>query len=389
MKIAFFVDTFFPQVNGVVTSVVGMAEELERQGHKVLIFAPKDDGCNFDKTFSKFPNIQFCLITSFDLTRLYPDQKFALTNLKIVKIFKDFNPDVVHIHTPFSLGTQGLLLAKRYHIPLVTTYHTNFTDKELLKALSGSNSLVWESIQKGLGHMLKMFLNYHQVVVAPTQDSLEEIEKLNLNAKSVVLPSPVDVESLQKARKVGLSLRKKMKLGKTMIYVGRLSGEKNIDQVIKILSLVNRDLPGVKLILIGDGPARKKLIKLSSELGVDSQVVWMGKKTHLELVKKGLYYLGDVFVTMSCFETQGLSTLEAMACGLPVVAANERGNKYLVDQNGFLVEKDDVEQAAKKVLEILSDKNLNNRLSKQSKTLAEKYRSKLVVKKLVEVYQEL
>lgn len=387
MKIAYFTDSFYPTINGVTTTILLFANGLVEAGHEVLIVAPKHSerdltGWNLD------PRVQVFLLPSLD-AKVYPDIRFGLPSNGVLKVINVFKPDVIHNCTPFTVGLVGLFIAKRYHIPLIASHMTNYTDEEALKSLGQFNNPISRMAVQGMTPLLTGFLNRHTFVLTPTVYAKQYLEDLGLIKPMFVVPSPVDVSACAKGKKNGLKLRQALGISQSLIFVSRLSAEKNIDALLNVFAYLNRLQPELKLVLVGDGIDRERLFSLASGLGVNKSVVWVGNMPHSQLINEGYYYLGDVFVTLSTMETQGLSTVEAMGCGLPVVGAKAVGTYEVVSEVGLLVNPDKPVLVAKGIEKLLQDKKKLQTMQAKSLERATDFSLEVCVSKLEVIYGKL
>lgn len=336
MHIAFFTDTFCPTVNGVVTSIVYYANELTNQGHQVLIIAPR----NKEKRNVRWGldrKVKTVLVPSFD-GKVYPDVRIGLPTVQIWREIQAFHPDSIVTFTPLSVGINGLLIAKTLRIPVSAFYMTNYADEEVGKAAQQFPKLIVRGAQKSAGTMIKRLLNLHDLVFVPSSDTREVTMSMGVSKPIVVVPSPINVKRLQKAKKRGLLLRQQLGIEESLLYAGRLSGEKNLERLIEVFASIHASRPHCKLILIGDGPTRNDLFAYATSLHVNQSIVWFGAVPHTELVDQGYYYCGDLFISLSEVETQGLAMVEAMACGLFPVGVRARATKDLLEHVGLLVD---------------------------------------------------
>ncbi|MBI2076001.1 MAG: glycosyltransferase [Candidatus Aenigmarchaeota archaeon] len=294
MKIAFFTDTYEPQINGVVTSINAFAKCMERHGNTVSIFCPSPGG-NHKKNIFTFPSIDFSR---------YPGYRIGIP----VKKIKNF--DVFHVHTPFSVGLAGVAAARFHKKPVVGTFHTlipEFTDYFIktrrFKAL----------LKKAAWRYSAWFYNMCDVVIAPSPEIRTLLKRHGIRKRIVVVPTGIEKpEKIRKER-----LRKKYKFpenSKIILHVGRISKEKNIDFILT--SLKNKP-DNWTLIIASDGPEKKNLKELASYLGIKN-VIFTGFISKEKL--NGLYFLADVLVVASKSETQGIVVAEAAARGLSVVS---------------------------------------------------------------------
>ncbi|PWU23055.1 hypothetical protein C5B42_04270 [Candidatus Cerribacteria bacterium 'Amazon FNV 2010 28 9'] len=360
MRIVFFTETFAPAVNGVVTTLILYANELVARGHHVLIIAP-DHGDFSKNAWGIDSRVQLFLIPSFD-GKVYPNFRIGIPTLKLHRIVKQFHPDIVHSLSPLVLGLQAIIIAKRSHIPIVTSYLTNYTDEESLKALKQFPRTLLKQAQKNVGSVLKWYLNMHDAIHVPSLDTQHDIEKWGLFHPIHIIHSPILCDELAKGKKSGEKLRKELGIEHAVLFAGRLSGEKNIELALRAFAVAHEKIPTLKCVLIGNGPEREKLWKLAGGLGISPWIVWVGEVAHKELMQRGYYYLGDVFLTLSEFETQGMSTVEAMACGLDVVGANARGTKEILDGVGGGVDPYKTQVVAQCIVEKIRQKHASKEL---------------------------
>ena len=323
MKVAVFTDTFLPTVNGVVSSVLNYSNELSKRGHQVLLVAPKHPGLDGKKA-ELGKNIDLVLVNSLN-GRLYPNLRIGFPTKSLLGKYKSFDPEIVHTFTPGILGLTGLMFAKESNKSVVSSHLTNFGDPHALKILGLRGLNLTLFMQKGVVWFLIKFLNRHDLILVPTQDTREELVEKNIRVKVELLKLPVPVQRLIEAKKEGLRKRKLLGIKRSIVYVGRLSGEKKVDQVIRVFSKLKKEFFDLKLVLVGDGPKRKELMNLAIELRVMDSIVWTGEMSYEELISSGVFYWGDVFLSFSDFETQGLTFVEAMVCGLLVVSTGVRG----------------------------------------------------------------
>lgn len=330
MKIGLFTDTYFPRVNGVATSVFILKEYLQKSGHQVFVFTTSDPkAVDFEPNVYRVPSLPFVSITRL---AMFYHSGFA-------KIIRDLKLDVIHTHTEFSLGIFGKKMAKELNIPLFHTMHTIYEDyTHYLVKLNSLNSIAKSTARK----MCANFCNKANVVIVPT----EKVKKLliNYNVKNTITVVPTGIQ-LDKYSKKHYSeqeiqlLRKKIGIkesDKVLLYVGRISKEKNIEEVMHAIQNYLRERPHLKFVLVGDGPHKEKLRELAKVLKIDTQTIFVGE---IPWEQVGLYYhLGDVFVSASMSETQGLTFVEALASGLPVVAKADPCLEGVVqdDVNGYV-----------------------------------------------------
>jgi glycosyltransferase involved in cell wall biosynthesis len=174
-----------------------------------------------------------------------------------------------------------------------------------------------------------------------------------------------------------------------ILHTGRLGFEKNIGVVIKAFARVGQKYPDARLTIAGDGPARKELEKVTRDMVVEDKVRFLGMVKREKLAE--IYREHDMFVTASAMETQGLVVLEAMASGLPVVAVNKYALPDLVKnwRNGFLVGVGDDRGMASRIMKLINDGTLTERMGREARKTAGEHDLDKVIERLEEIYEQL
>jgi glycosyltransferase involved in cell wall biosynthesis len=369
MNIAFFTDSYWPQINGVTIAIDNFAEELQKKGHKVLIFAPKPK----KKIKTQF-NVFWIPSISLPTYKEYRISSFF--SLKAEKKLKEFNPDIIHLHTPFSVGWIGLNSAKKLKKKKIGTYHTYLPDFMMYLPLPFIKET--ELAKKTVWFYTKLFYNKCDLTTTPTKKTAEELKKNGV--KNVyVLPNGINFRLFNEF-KCNKNLKEKK-----LVYFGRISFEKNIDVLIEMLAF----LPEYKLTVIGSGPALNSLKKKAKEKNLMQRVFFTGALKGKKLAKK--IAESNVFVTAATMETQGLTLIEAMSTGMPCVGANKMAVPETIKENfnGFLFEPFNPKEAAEKIKKIFKNKKLYEKLSRNSIKTAEKKSKEKMAAKLEKFYFNL
>jgi glycosyltransferase involved in cell wall biosynthesis len=339
LNIAYFTDSYEPQINGVVTQINNMAKESLRKGHKFLIVAPSPD-MNFKERYCH--GVKVFLMPSIALPT-YKDYRISyFRSEKILSEMKIFKPDVIHVHTPFGIGWLGVWVAKKLGVRLVGTYHTLIPDFLVYLPIPFFNQT---NLAKKLAwKYTNWFYMNCDVLTTITNVTKKELEKNGLK-KINVIPNSIDFEKFNKFKKKIYKSK-----GLKLIYFGRISYEKNIDVLILALEKLVSYEKNVYLTIVGSGPALESLKKLVEKKGLSERVSFLGAVGHDELPK--IISQHDIFVTASTIETQGLTTIESMAIGLPCVAADARANSEMIlhGKNGYLFKPFDAVDCAEKIL---------------------------------------
>ncbi len=376
MRIGMFSDTYFPQKNGVATAVKLYKEILEDMGHEVFVFIPKysKDFERNEKNVFEFPSIKYPLEKDHRIAVFPPHVFFKIKKLEL---------DVIHTHTPFSMGILAYWSAKLFDIPYIGTHHTMYEYYRHYLPLVIRPPL---SLTKKLIRDWCLRLDR---VIAPTWEIKRVLVEYGVPENHIeVIPTGIDTEKFETPP--SRSLREELGIGdkKILLYVGRLGKEKNIDFLLRVFKRLED--PDVVLVIIGDGPEREHLEEIVEELGLEDRVAFTGGMPREEVIDA--YKCADVFVFASYTETQGLVILEAMAAGLPVVALGKMGVKDLLERSGggIMIEELDEKEFAEAIEKVLSDPELRERLSRAGrKFVKENFSIRRTVEKMVKLYEEM
>ena len=375
MRIGIFSDTYIPQINGVSTSIEMLRKGLERNGHKVYIVTVNPSGLKYkyDENVLRIPGVPIGIF-DYRLTSVYP--AFA------IKTIKNWNLDVIHSQTEFGIGTFARIISKQLNIPLVHTYHTMYEDY-----IHYITKGYFKKTSKKLVEYLTLFYcdSTATELIVPTKKTYDLFkEKYKVKRNVHIIPTGIEIEkysknySLDKINKLKKSLN--INDEKVLIFVGRLGLEKSVDFLIENHKKIN-----AKLLIIGDGPERTNLEKLVKKLKLNDKVIFTGK---VALKDIGLYYkLGDIFVTASKTETQGLTVIEALAASLPVVAINDESfiDPIKNDYNGYLF--NDKKEYINYINNLLDDKNKLARLSINAYESSLKFSNKVFASNVLKIYK--
>jgi glycosyltransferase involved in cell wall biosynthesis len=324
-KVAIFTETFLPKVDGIVTRLKYTIAELVKLGDEVLVFAP-------DGGIREYCGARVSGVSGFPLP-LYPELKVALPRPSIGYEIEQFQPDIVHVVNPAVLGLAGLFYAKSMNLPLLASYHTHLPQYLQHYGLGFLESTMWE--------LLKTAHNNAGLNLCTSNAMVEQlrshgIERVDLWQKGV---DTVMFHPQYKSAKMRSHLSQGHEDCTLLLYVGRLSAEKEITQILPVLEAI----PNSRLALVGDGPYRQ-----------DLERIFAGTATHFVGYLRGeelasAFASSDAFMFPSRTETLGLVLLEAMAAGCPVVAANSGGIPDIVTDNvnGYLFDPEDADGLVK------------------------------------------
>jgi glycosyltransferase involved in cell wall biosynthesis len=379
LHIAFFTNYYHPVVNGVVRSVASFREELMRQGHNVFVFAQADDSYVDNEPFIfRYPSLSLPL--PGDISTALPVSPFVEQLLPSLKL------DIIHTHHPVLLGQTAARRANDLGLPLVFTFHTQYW--EYTHYVPFPIEAIQEFLKNRIHKWLREFVQKCQHIVIPSESMKEFlVREYGLQDHYTVIPTGTHLEPFLRAD--GKSLRKEKGWEKdtVLISIGRLAPEKNWDTLLRAFGKAAADQPELRLVLIGDGPARESLEQLGAELGIAERVTFTGSLPFEQIPT----YLkaADVFSFASITETQGLVTIEAMAAGLPVVAVDGSGTRDIVEhgKQGFLVE-NEVEALARGIKKLLADPHRIKRFGNQALKRAKAFDVTQLGKQMIDVYEQ-
>ena len=366
-------DSYRPTTDGVVTAVLVTRRVLEELGHTVFIIAP-DPGEEYrEEGVHYFRAVKFRSYPGYFVPLFPSDQSDLIRKLK---------PDVIHIRGVAFMAVKALIASHNTGVPTVLTYDTMVTDviEQYSPIKLPKNVLVG-----GASKYIRFLLKRPDAVAVPTPSTGRELtEVIGARPRRMeVIPTGIDTDHFSRSD-AGPAIREKYGLtGKRIvIYVGRLSYEKNIDLLIRSMKLMDED---VVLMVVGQGPAGDSLHELVEKEGLSDRVVFTGYIFDQALVDH--YSCADAFASASVFETQGFTVQEAMSCGLPVACGNGRAfTDFIVNgENGYLFDLTEEDCARAMNLALNAPEDVRAR----SKETALAYGLKPTTERLVKLYEEV
>ncbi|MDZ8241516.1 MAG: glycosyltransferase family 1 protein [Nostoc sp. ChiQUE01a] len=368
MRIALFTETFLPKVDGIVTRLRHTVDHLQRNGNQVLVIAP-DGGITEHKGAKVYG------ITGFPLP-LYPELKMALPRPAIGYALEEFQPDIIHVVNPAVLGLSGIFYSKMLKIPLVASYHTHLPQYLQHYGLGMLEGLLWELLK---GAHNQAALNLCTSTAMMEELSAHGIERVDLWQRGVdtELFHP-DLASLEMRSRLSQNHPE----SPLLLYVGRLSAEKEIERIKPILEAI----PEARLALVGDGPHRQALEKHFASTNTYFVGYLMGQELG------SAFASADAFIFPSRTETLGLVLLEAMAAGCPVVAARSGGIPDIVTDgvNGYLFDPTtDVQGAFSATVRLLEEKQQRDIIRQNARREAESWGWAAATSQLQDYYQKV
>lgn len=380
-KVLITTDLFTVSTNGVVTSVQNLFDELTAKGHDVRILTISD-------TLHSHKDGPVYYIRSVPLGAVYPDLRMPTSyRHKLIQEIIDWKPDIVHSQCEFFSYQFAARISRVTGAPLVHTYHTLY-EQYLTSYVVPS---------KRVGDFLARFLSRKRLkqvdtLVAPTQKVENTLQNYGMDAPISVVPSGISLEQHHQRLTEEQRLLKRRELGihdedQVLLNLGRLGGEKNLGELLELFAEARQKNEYLKFLIVGDGPAREELEAQAKKLGVGEYVIFTGMVPPGEV--QNYYQLGDVFVSASTSETQGLTYIEAAANGLPLLC---RQDDCLADvlqegENGY--EYTSAEEFLNAIDNVMGNPEWRKAAAQRSEEIASSFDKKVFGEAIENVYESV
>lgn len=377
MKIAFFTDTYYPDLNGVTVSVNNFAKELRKKGNTVYIFAPKIAGKYKDK------DKHLIRLPSFKILSKVEPQIYTPTiwpNKEFREMFTE-EFDIIHAHGNGPYSLLGYSIAKIKRIPFVMTFHTIHT--QYTHYIFNGKLITPKMVSVGL----KTFAHRCALVITPSNKMKKELISYGVKKQIHVIPNFLEIDRFIKNKKG--YLHKLLDLPQAtpiILTVGRIGKEKNIDFILKVFKKVCKTNNEPHLVIVGKGPESDNLLTLAKKLGVEKRVHFTGAIDYefMPLVYKD----ATIFVFASYTETQGVCVLEASASGIPLVINNDGAFENMVsdNENGYVLPLN-IGKFSEKINYLLKNRKTRAKMGKKAEKMALKnFDAEKITKDLTQVY---
>lgn len=389
MRIALFTDTFPPEINGVANSTNILRNELEKHGHEVYVVttfsgsghAKWDD----DGKILRLAGKELKFLYGYVMTS--PFHVFAMDEIRKLDL------DVIHAQTEFGVGIFARLCAKQLHIPLVSTYHTTYEDYTHYVNFINSKT-VDEVAKKGVASVSKLYGDSSMEVIAPSLKTKNMLEGYHIRKNIDVIPTGLELDRFSPAR---LDMQKRHAIRaefgftdeeRLVIYVGRLAKEKSMDIVINGFKKAIDQGTIIRLLIVGGGPDEENCRSTVERLGISSYIKVAGPRPACDI--PDIYRAGDAFVSASLSETQGMTFIEALASGLPILVRKDEVLEGLCIEGktgSYFTNENDLAQKLKMLLELDQDKLAE--MQRQAVEVAKPYSAEVFYEKVIKVYERV
>jgi glycosyltransferase involved in cell wall biosynthesis len=378
LRIGLFTDTYAPQVNGVSVSLQLISKGLREAGHQVTIFAPRFPGYHDEQpSVFRVPSLKYLNKPPIYVAVLgTPRTTWSLTR-------KQF--DVLHAHSPLTIGVLAYFTASTKNLPLIYTYHTSITDyTHYLKVIGGTGL-----IRRAARWFSTTTTNLGDQVVVPSPKFQRLLLEQKVRKPIHIIPNGIDLSNFKQAKSPG-SLRARLGLksdAPLLLSVGRIDPEKRLDFLIDAFVLLADQFPQARLVFAGDGSARKHLEEKAASTQFRERILFLGMVDRADL--PDVLHDATMFLSASTTEVHPISVIEAIASSLPIVAVQDEAFEGMVleGENGHMTPLD-VNSFSQTVAALLSDPARLERYGKRSAELSRKFSIEGQVHALENLYFE-
>lgn len=381
MHILLVSDAYLPTVSGVASSTDSIARFMVSRGHHVTLVCPKP---LTDFTPSPLANLEIVYTPGVG-DALFVNKSMTIFPLGFPVIWRTIRSrkfDIVHIQEPGSLGMTALFIAKLFRLRIVGAQHFSWLQIERV----APPFLRWISVPFMKLYVRIVYTMYDAIMV-PTATAVRDLAALIGRFPSIhPVSNGVDTDVYTPRSGPAAPLRSKYGLPTTglfLLYIGRLDADKNIETILRALPRVKAR---VYVVIAGVGKQQESLRALADELHV-TNITWIGEVRKQMIID--LYQLADCFVIMSPVETQSIVALQAISCGLPLIAARAGALPELVDgKNGVLVEAFDDQTLASVIDRLAADSTLRTSMGARSRKISLRHHKPVVLKELETLYKQ-
>ncbi len=390
MRIAFGIEIFYPETNGVITATINLANNLIKLGHEVYFFVTKNKGFNED-----------LIEDGIHIVRLNNIPSGIYKGLKIVPVWgwflmpklAKYKIDIVHNTTPWLVGRAMAHGARRLHIPALATHHTLLDDPTNIEYILKSRRLSEVAQDIAWKVVFDPFYDLTWMTTAPSEHTCAQIREKCPKMDTRFISNGIDISRYDDSNPV-LPLPEAIKpewLGRnTFIYVGRLGNEKRLDETVKAFIKVWKKHKEAQLIIIGRGPADAELKKIVSDENAESAVHFTGLIPNDQIIGSRLLEKNCAFVTASLSENQSMTIIESLCSGLPTITADVPNMTCLASKDmGWTFEPKNIDDFAEKMEYALTHPEERDRKAIEAKKGTARFDGMAVAKEFEAVYEEL
>ena len=378
MRIGMFTDAYFPVISGVSVSVEALAKELRTLGHEVYVIAHDHEHAKPEEYVIRIPGHRLPM-------KGMREYRVGKVTRKLVLKMLSYQFDIVHCHTEFTMGRLGRRTARMSGAPVVLTYHTMYED--YVHFISKSLVIPLRFLAKWY---IKWFAASTNAVIFPTIKVKKTFDGYGFKGQGSIIPTGIYLDKFKRpSEDTTLTLyRKDLNLKDedfVLLFLGRVSREKSISSLISQVAKIPHN--DIVLVIVGDGPDRPLFEKQVDELGIRNHVRFIGMVAPEDVAR--YYHLADLFVNFSVTETQGLTYIEALASGLPLLVKYDYNLEGVVQPgvNGFTFTNDD--EFVQRVHELYHDREALNVLQSNAAHAIDHFSAQTYAGRVEAIYKTL
>jgi glycosyltransferase involved in cell wall biosynthesis len=381
MRILMISDVYFPRINGVSTSIQTFRRGLHAAGHETVLIAPQYPAGDAGQEG------RIIRVPSRYLPRDPEDRIMKAGDLRALRPeLKKGGFDLVHIQTPFLAHYHGISIARELGVPVIETYHTYFEEY-----LHHYVPVIPRSVMRFVARRFTVSqCSALDALVVPSRAMQQALEDYGVRCPMHIIPTGMEMERFAGGN--GSRFRERLGIAPdrpTLVHVGRIAHEKNIDFLLRMFVKVVKRKPETMLVIAGEGPALEHCKSYVESLQLSASVRFVGYLSR-DRELPDCYSAGDLFVFSSKTETQGLVLLEAMACGTPVVSTAYMGTADIVKpERGAHVAPDNEAGFADLVIELLNDPARRRSMSTEAREYAATWSAGAMAKRMADLYRDI
>lgn len=378
MKIGIFSDAYLPQIGGVSTASHLIKKHLTARGHDVYVITPSDPKAEAEENVIRVPSIPF--VSAKRLAFMCPPM--------IYKQITDLDLDLVHTQTEFVMGDLARRVRQDLKIPHVHTFHTLYEDWLQGQLGEGNAS---KAARTFIRRFSTKFCNSADYIIVPTQKTEDVLLAYGVTTPLQILPTGIELDRFTAAAadaESRLQLRQAFNIPQdafVLIYVGRISHEKAINEILEYLPQLIGENDDFYFVLAGSGPQLQEYCDQVSEAGLEKKIKFIGPVSPDEVPR--YYAMGDAFASASRSETQGLTYIEAMAAGLPLLVFNDDCLKGVFEEgvNGFSFASE--EDFRRGLTSLIADTDLRRQMSDAAIISSQRFSVDIFAEQILSIYR--
>lgn len=373
MNILIVSEVYLPTVSGVASSTDSIARFMATYGHHVIVVCPKSV---VPYTPAPQKHLEFVYTPTFR-DPFFVDKSMALFPMGVLELWKIIRTkkiDIIHIQEPGTLGITALILSKLYRVPTVGAMH--FSMEQVIRIAPWFIRPFSASFMKGY---IRLIYPRYTAIMMPTETVTKDLAAMIGHKEKIhAVSNGVDTTLYLPLAKTVL------KKSVSYLYLGRLDADKNIETILRAFAHTS---PQLRLTVAGVGKQQGMLKELVRSLRLEQRITWIQNLSQQDIIN--LYQHSDVFVIMSPVETQSIVTLQAIACGLPVIAARAGALPELVQdgKSGYLLPTFDENALAEKMTYLAQHPDVRITMGKEGRRMSMKHEKKIVLRKLESLYK--